>query len=683
MGVVCIKRKFGNFLANTADYYGVIQAAFIVSYILMMMMPNPLPAYLPVVVMLVSSFAFLFYKDYTNSQKKSFLIFRLSIAIGTVAIIVLLLKMLNEKTSKQLPMPIMMLLGMLCFMIVLVALFYNNAQKEKSVENIKVKNVLGGKFSEVANNFDVVFCKNKQSNSDVWMKTIDRYLHQFVLGPTGCGKTSLILTPMLIQDMQKDCGTIVIDPKGDLANKVYAMGKKFEKETIYFNPIYPDCPSFNVLDGPEDRVIETVVTTFNMLAPTPNSYFQGQNENLIRKSIMVLKRLERVYTDPKTGISSKPATLIAMATIIFNTNNKGVEMVNELRRIPPRTQDEMAQNIETCDYFTNEYYPGMNGENGARMSKAFSDSSAVRQQVSNLIQNKYLRKVLNPENGKTDLNFDDILATGKKVAITTAIGELRQLGAYLGYFLILTLQAAIFRRPGDEDDRRGCFLYIDEFQKYSNPGFEDILTMGRSYRVGCVLATQSREQMTMGNAASGKALLEVIATNCRNIILFPGISSTDAMYFERDFGKIKEEQERHGTSRQAFSLFNSNSGNTTVSTQTSEVEVSRKSATDLAYKSFKEITYKLITDGSVNFAEDGVCEWIPQDLNSNLSAIAKQMVSEQVAKAYYVEQEEEAWRQEAYAKYLASQTASTNDAAQPQNQTPVAQGNEESWLNNT
>lgn len=648
-----MKRKVGNFLAVTSEYYGVIEAAFIVGYIAMIVVSNQIPIAIPLSVIVINCFLFLFYKDYVKSQKTAFMIFRLGICISAVMITVFLLNALGRFFNKTLPLPVYFLICTTVFLIVTIGLFLDNSQKEKSIENIRVKNQFGGAKGQENDNYDVMFCHNKQTNQEVWMQTMDRYLHAFVLGPTGCGKTSLILTPMLIQDMQKDCGTIVIDPKGDLTNKVYAMGKHYGKDVIYFNPIMPDCPKFNILDGPEDEVIETVVTTFNMMAPTPNSYFKGQNENLIRKSIMVLKRLESVYTDPKTGISSRPATLIGMATIIFNTNKEGTRMVNELRRIPTRTKDEAAQNIETCDYFTNEYYPGLNESNGGqRASKAFSDSSAVRQQVSNLIQNKYLRKVLNPENGKTDLNFDEILEQGKKVAITTALGELRQLGEYLGYFLILTLQAAIFRRPGNENTRRGCFLYIDEFQKYSNPGFEDILTMGRSYRVGCVLATQSREQLTLGNAASGKALLEVIATNCRNVMLFPGISSTDAMYFEKDFGKILEVQERHGESRQKFSFFASNQSQT-VSTQTSEVEVARKSATDLAYKSFKEITYKLITDGSVNFAEDGVCEWIPKQLDEKFNQIANQLVYEQTAKAKYIEEQDLIWQTHAYAQYRA------------------------------
>lgn len=655
-----MKRKIGNFLAMTSEYYGVLEAAIIVSYSVMIVVSKQIPLFIPLAILFVNCFLFLFYKDYVKSQKNAFIIFRIGMCIGMVTITVFLLNILGNQLGKTIPKPVYLFIGMLAFLIATIGFFYDSKKKELALKNIRIKNALGGLHGQENASYDVKICRNKHSKQEVWIKTVDRYLHEFVAGPTGCGKTSLILTPMLTQDMQRDCGVIVVEPKGDLANDVFAMGKYYNEEVIYFNPIMHNCPRFNILDGPESQVIETVVTTFEMMAPTPNSYFKGQNENLIRKSIMVLKRLESVYMDPVTHISSRPATLIGIANIIFNTNKEGTKMVNELRRIPTRTKDEAAQNIETCDYFTNEYYPGLNENNGQRSTKAYSDSSAVRQQISNLIQNKYLRKVLNPENGKTDLNFDEILEKGKKVAITTAAGDLGQLGGYLGYFLILTLQAAIFRRPGNENTRRGCFLYIDEFQKYSNPGFEDILTMGRSFRVGCVLATQSREQLTMGAGNRGKSMLEVIATNCRNIILFPGISATDASYFEKDFGKKFTVQERHGETRQKFNFFSSNQSRT-VSTQTAEVEAPHKSSTDLAYKGFKEVTYKIITDGTVGYAEDGECEWIPKQLKDTLTAIATQMEAEQKAKSKYLEEQDLAWQEKAYAQYRAGNYNQTNN----------------------
>jgi len=97
-------------------------------------------------------------------------------------------------------------------------------------------------------------------------------------------------------------------------------------------------------------------------------------------------------------------------------------------------------------------------------------------------------------------------------------------------------------------------MYIDEFQKYANPGMSDILTQGRSYRVPTVLATQSREQITMGSGKDGKAFLEVITSNARSVVAFPGISQNDAKFFSLSFGEETKIEERKGETKQKFSL---------------------------------------------------------------------------------------------------------------------------------
>ena len=90
------------------------------------------------------------------------------------------------------------------------------------------------------------------------------------------------------------------------------------------------------------------------------------------------------------------------------------------------------------------------------------------------------------------MDFDEHLAKGGILCITTAQGKLRDLGRFLGYFVILNFQSSVFKREGNENTRKPHFLYIDEFQVYSNPGFADMLTQGRSYRVASHLATQNR-----------------------------------------------------------------------------------------------------------------------------------------------------------------------------------------------
>lgn len=113
-----------------------------------------------------------------------------------------------------------------------------------------------------------------------------------ILGPTGCGKTSQVITPLIYADIKNpEMGVICLEPKGDLAEKVYALSTIEGRKAIYFNPTLKSCPYFNPLLGDESDVVENMVTTFKMLDPDSSTFFQDNNENLIRRSVKVLKRM--------------------------------------------------------------------------------------------------------------------------------------------------------------------------------------------------------------------------------------------------------------------------------------------------------------------------------------------------------------------------------------------------------
>jgi len=77
----------------------------------------------------------------------------------------------------------------------------------------------------------------ENSGRPVILHLKDRLLHMQIFGPTGSGKTSMILLPMVYSDFMTQhftynddvevpqLGQITIDPKGDFAEQVWALGK--------------------------------------------------------------------------------------------------------------------------------------------------------------------------------------------------------------------------------------------------------------------------------------------------------------------------------------------------------------------------------------------------------------------------------------------------------------------------
>ena len=464
--------------------------------------------------------------------------------------------------------------------------------------------------------------KEKKTDINEILPYKDRFLHMLILGPTGSGKTSQILLPLVYQDIQNlECGVTVLEPKGDFAQKAAMMAKMVGRPFTYFDPSLKDCPHFNPMCGKESDVVENMATTFRMLNPDSPTFFLDLSEQLMRNAVKVLKRL-----DKDEGVDGHWATLINLSRLLQNSGGQGREIVSKLMKVSSATPEEAKENADIISWFQNDYF--------AEKSKVYENTSGVRSQVAKITSNEYLRDVLNPDptkGQKNDIDFDKHLAEGGVICISTAQGSLRDLGRFLGYFIILQLQSAVFRRPGNEDTRRPHFLYIDEFQTYSNPGFADMLTQGRSYRVASHLATQARSQMAMGGGKDGKNFVELVSTNARNIILFPGCNTDDAKYYSDQFGEYEKTEKMVGISRKRFNVITGGLdrlGHPTESIRYQKKETAVFSASDLIYRPFGQIVYCIIKKNSIQIPKVGMISYIPKDVNEQLDKMMAEYLEE-------------------------------------------------------
>lgn len=465
---------------------------------------------------------------------------------------------------------------------------------------------------------DIILCLDKEA-TDAAKKPVyeilpykDRFLHMLALGPTGSGKTSQILLPMINQDIQNpEMGVTVIEPKGDFAQQAAMIADHYGRPYVYFDPSIAGCPFFNPLVGPEAEVMENMATTFRMLNPNSPQYFLDQDEQLIRYAVKVLKRL-----DASEGVDGKWSTFINLGRLLQNSGSQGREIINRFRTIAAPTEDEGKENFDIAAWFLNDYF--------AERSKVYQDTSELRSQVAKINSSKYLRSVLNPDisRGETNqIDFDKHLAEGGVICISTAQGLLGNLGTFLGYFIILQFQSAVFRRPGNENTRRPHALYIDEFQTYSTPGFGNMLTQGRSYRVACILATQNRALMAMGGGKDGKNFVELVSTNARNIVVFPGGNSNDAKYYSDQFGEIKKTEEMKSISRKRFNLITGGLdklGHPSESIRIQTKTVAAFSPSDIIHREFGEVVYCIIKNNSIQRAKVGKIQFIPKDLHDDI-----------------------------------------------------------------
>ena len=605
--------KIINPIGWVKDNFKILMTSLLVIQITIMLFYSKINIILAFILFCIPVVLFLVMKDSLEDEKvkkSSFIICKVSLLIFFYSLIMTLIRLMNRKLDNK--NNAIMVIAFMGFgvMSIMYIFILTNKEANKALESLYDKTLMvldKNVKKEDKKVGDVVLCINQETKEPEILSEKDRFLHMLVLGPTGSGKTSQVIIPMVYQDLQNpNCGITIIEPKADLAEKIYFMVKELNKRTgsnkevVYFNPIMPDCPYFNPLIGREEEVIENMATTFNSFSADSGQFFKDNNEILLRNSLAVLKRLRGDETN-----------FIEWSRLISNPEY-GRKLIQEFEKISAPTEDIMVQNKEIASWFRNEYF--------IEKSKMYEFTSALRTQISKIISNKYLRKVLNPEHSKDSIDFVKHLASTDVVAIATAQGELRDLGTFLGYFIILQFQSATFKRPAPEETRVPHFLYIDEFQKYSNPGFADMLTQGRSYRVASHLATQNRALIGMNSGRQARDFISLVSTNARNVIMFPGANSEDAEYYSKEFGEIEVLETSNSKSRQSFNpLYGLKSMNyPTESTMERAALKARFSASDIMYLPFGEVTYRIIKNNSVQDPKIGKISYIPKELNDVL-----------------------------------------------------------------
>ncbi len=144
-----------------------------------------------------------------------------------------------------------------------------------------------------------------------------------------------------------------------------------------------------------------------------------------------------------------------------------------------------------------------------------------------------------------------------------------------------------------------------------------LLTQGRSYRVGCHLATQARAQIALGS--DGNSFLSLVSANARSVLVYPGVEYQDALYYSNQFGEAEEEVEKEIKTVKPFDPFKGSFDlNRDVTRRTELMKKTRFSPTDIRFRPFKEITHCIVSDNTLQPPGVGKIEFIPKDVNDTL-----------------------------------------------------------------
>lgn len=328
----------------------------------------------------------------------------------------------------------------------------------------------------------------------------DRLFHQYIIGQTGTGKSTLLLN-MIKQDIDAGRGFCLIDPHGDLAEAVAAyMGSK----GIYWQPFDSDCgvgynPLTYVAEEYRPLVASGIIET---LKQQWSDAWGVRMEHILRFTLLAL--LSRPH--------STLADIIPMAT-------KKSFRTQVLKHV---TDDEVLK-------FWKDEFPNMNYKN------AFDGVAPIANKLGAFLANPNVRKSLcHP---KQPLRFRTLMDEGTPIVVNLSKGQLgADISNVLGGLIVSIMGNAAYSRSNiREQRRRPYYLYVDEFHSFTTEAFASALAEFRKYRLALIMVSQTTTQYS-------SKVLESILGNVGTIICFR-VGAKDAPILSKQLGWVKNKPE--------------------------------------------------------------------------------------------------------------------------------------------
>lgn len=334
------------------------------------------------------------------------------------------------------------------------------------------------------------------------IKRKDRRLHMYLIGKTGTGKSTL-MENMIYSDLSAGEGLAVIDPHGDLVQKVLNLIPNDRKaDLVYFNPADLSRPiGFNMLEAIES-------TQRHLIASELISVFKKiwidswgpRTEYILRNTILAL-------------LEVPGATLLEVPRMLADKEYRSAVMA-------------ILGDEQVKQFWANEF---------ERYTAHFRSEaiSPIQNKVGQFITNRVIRDIIGQKQSSFDVR--QIMDEGKILLVDLSKGKIGEdASALLGAMLLTRIElAALSRADTPEHQRRDFFAYIDEFYNFTTASFANILAEARKYRLNLVLAHQYIEQLD-------EELRSAIFGNVGTVISFR-LGGRDAQYVAREFYPIFSE----------------------------------------------------------------------------------------------------------------------------------------------
>ena len=298
-------------------------------------------------------------------------------------------------------------------------------------------------------------------STPVRLTTEQRVRHSHVIGASGTGKSTLLFN-LIRQDIENGEGVAVLDPHGDLVDKVLGI-------------IPPHRIKDVVLVDPAD---ETHAIGFNILS----AHSELEKTLLASDLVSVFQRLSTSWGDQMHSV-------LQNAILAFLESSRRGTLA-DLRRflVEPEFRKEFLKSVSDTNvlYYWHKGFPHLGGNKSIGPILTRLEMFLGRKPILHMVSQTENR-----------LDFGKMMDTGKIFLAKLPEGLLGKENSYLlGTLLISKFhQTAMSRQAQQLSARRDFWIYADEFHNFITPSMADILQGARKYRIGLTLAHHELRQL--------------------------------------------------------------------------------------------------------------------------------------------------------------------------------------------
>jgi len=322
----------------------------------------------------------------------------------------------------------------------------------------------------------------------------DRLFHQYIIGQTGTGKSTLLLK-MIKQDVDAGRGFCLIDPHGDLAK---AAAEYMGNNGTYWKPSDPAC---NVGYNPLTCVAE-------------------EYRPLVASGI--IETLKQQWSDA-WGVRMEHILRFTLLALLSRPNSTLADIIPMATKKSFRSQVLKYVTDEEVLKFWRDEFPNMNYKN------TFDGVAPIANKLGAFMSNPNVRKALcEPEQ---PLRFRKLMDEGTPLIVNLSKGQLgTDISNVMGGLIVSMFGNAAYTRVNiREQRRRPYYLYVDEFHSFTTDAFASALAEFRKYRLALVMASQTTTQYS-------NTVLESILGNVGTIICFR-VGAKDAPILSKQLGR--------------------------------------------------------------------------------------------------------------------------------------------------